>query len=151
MWNRQNIAARMLIWLAAFVVPAQGLPAASCGCVRGQACPSRPKSCCCSSETRAETTCCCRPTQPAGMSCCDKAEQECSCGSSCQCGNQFPITPTTPLENRVLRKVTDAITYQVGVGLGDSSKTSRERCSKPVAADAMAALDRCVCLCRFTL
>ncbi len=125
MWITQHVVARTFVWLAAMVIPVQGLPSVACGCTRvtpaiGAAVPSQaccsatyqptPTRCPCtgakicrcgksSSCKRQVHTCC--SARPEQHSCCSVGscscsdEGTCSCGANCQCGKKS--TPPKPV------------------------------------------------------
>ena len=155
----RNINVRTLIWLTAILVPVQGLPAGSCGCTGGKTCCKEEQSisCCCSAEkVRAGTCCCGQVRAEASHSCfCNSRsgqDSTCECGINCQCGktkHQVPATP--PAETNQAEKVaSDSLTTCCVATTCKPQTTQRHEYTSTVV-DAIAALDRCASLCRFTL
>lgn len=159
MWITRTLTARTLIWLAAIAVPVQGLWAASCGCSSSKAScqEERSKRCCCSvDKLRAGRCCAARRQATASHSCCSKSESgnesTCSCGIRCQCGktnDQKPATP--PAENTTAEKVSSDSTTSLSVETVVPMQFTQRYAVTSFDADSLAALDRCVSLCRFTL
>lgn len=183
MWITNTITARMLICLAGFSIPLQGLPGASCAC-----CPqdlqSKGSDCCSTLELSdqglslqaATNTCCCtgastchcnegcsvqiqqescNRTQKSDESCCITSEMSsdpvCQCGPNCQCGQRkAPIIPVAPfpVENNPTEKLVD---NSISTELLSFDYQSQDPRRAQGAPSALAALDRCVSLCRFTL
>jgi hypothetical protein len=173
MWTTNSIAARTLIWLAAITIPVQGMPSRSCGCARSKICcqkDGRSKGCCCSAEKVREGRCCCADKQATSTgSCCSASRHKaalrsccctarggqdstCNCGSNCQCGtNQQPRPATPPVENNTAEKMASDSIATVSVATVYQPQTTQRHNHTSTAADALAALDRCVSFCRFTL
>lgn len=195
MWFAQHFAARVLVWLAAAAIPAQGLPPVPCGCTKAvhRSIELTPSHCCCcarggASRTSAKGCCgkqragrcpctgaevchcgqacasrqptheCCR-AQRMGGTChcagirCHDGDCTCPCGPNCQCGkNNAPPEPAAPpVEHHSPERVlADAIAVASSVTVQYPPATLRhlDVCA---AADALAAVDRCVVLCRFTI
>lgn len=170
MWITKSIAARTLIWLAAITVPAQSLPAASCGCVGDASCCEQrstgqcrctgAKICRCgdASPCRKLANSCCGG-RVAKATCCSTdnsvafSEHTCNCGEDCQCGtSQEPKPATPPIENNnPTEQVTvdaTSVAFDVTVYFPQITKRHADAC---IGAVALAALNRCVSLCRFTL
>ena len=160
MWITRGITARTLIWIAAIIVPAQGLAAASCGCNGGTTCCKARQSqgCCCSAEKVREGRCCCaRREAESGHSCCSKAkgshDSGCRCGINCQCGKakqSQPATPTPPENNLAEKIVSDVATAVCVVADYQPPVIPRDN-EGVVQSDEFTAQDRCISLCRFTL
>lgn len=134
MWITQHIAARAFVWLAAVTIPLQGLPSVACGCSIGYT--SDLQSCC------------------SGVKVCRCGDNNCSCGTSCQCG-QDDNTPTEPAAPPIessspVRIIADSAATAFSAAIYQLSST-RRNASVGAEADASAALDRCVTLCRFTI
>ena len=159
MWILNQTAARALIWLAIISIPAQGLPASSCGCAGSDAgCKeSNEARCCCPAENvREERTCCARRKASRAHSCCIGSEREhgsgCTCGLSCQCGKGSQPEPAAPSSDRSTEEelAAAAVSVASAVVLYDqpSSPPKRSACAE---SQACTALGRCVFLCRFTI
>ena len=156
MFTTRTIATRTLIWLAAISVPVQGLPAAPCGCIGSKACSQSKESsgsCCSTNKARGGQRCCAGPQENAGHSCCSAGEKSgCQCGINCQCGatqNQAPAPP--PVEQSQTEKVLNDAFATVSIATVGHSRTTQHHGNTAADANASAALDRCVSLCRFTL
>ena len=170
MLTTTNLTARALIWLATLAIPAQGLQVTACGCGGDagdvQASPSEIPCCgkvdnalrssCCGAEAVEEKSCCCarKPDSPrnsASESCCSPGTT-CQCGAHCQCGTARAPAPTTPpVENTAAAKVTVYTTSAKStVAICPSQAAPRYDHSATVFV-SMAALERCISLCRFTL
>ena len=164
-----NIMARALIWLATLAIPAQGLQVRACGCdgvercqasesSRGWCCGAgeSSKSCCCQADIRDGNSSCCAKSrvskEHACCGSCNSPSPSCQCGTNCQCGKVKAPTPSTPPNEKTAAEKVTFDTVSV-----DSSKTfhpsqgSRRETPSVSAFAAMAALDRCISLCRFTL
>ncbi len=155
-----NTIARALVWLATLATAAQGLQVSICPCGDGTA-PVAGRSVCSSSETGSscccsatrEETCCGKGQSARDGSCCGAPRPVCRCGLNCQCGKvQQPApAPSPPAEHTDTDKVT-VHTISVDVLVHCWPPHAKERCSPRASpADAMAALDRCISLCRFVL
>lgn len=149
----RNIVARTLIWLAALTVPVQGLAAASCGCTGGKAHSEAKPSTgggCSTRKASDSPLCCGERRQDAGQSCCGNST--CQCGLSCRCGEtkqQQPVTP--PAEQNQSEKVANDSLATASIATACPTQTTRRHEDASADANALAALDRCVSLCRFTL
>jgi hypothetical protein len=162
MFSNKHMAARTLIWLAAFAIPVQGLPAASCGCTDSKACcggNEQRQRCCCSAEKVREGQCCCaRREAESGHTCCGQAKSShdsgCKCGINCQCGKakqSQPATPNPPENNSAEKTVCDAVSAVSVFAVVHQPPVLLHRNEGSVESDAFTAQDRCVSLCRFTL
>lgn len=159
MWIARDITARTLIWLAAISVPMQALPAPRCACIGAKSfCQEeRSQGCCCSAEKVHEGRCCCAGRQGApAHSCCGKARSgpnlACKCGFNCQCPKTKQSKPATPpVGNNQTEKMARKSLTTVSLATVDLSQTTQRRKEPSAVADALAALDRCVSLCRFML
>lgn len=165
MLTTANITARALIWLATLAIPAQGLQVNTCGCggnERSQT--SESARSCCSSAGEVSDGCCCAPIEPAccsqredssEQSCCGSSTtsgSSCQCGSDCQCGKVKAPTPVTPpAENTAPEKVTIDTASVHSTTTLCPPQTSQRQTTAASAFDAIAAIDRCISLCRFTL
>ncbi|WP_339736078.1 hypothetical protein [uncultured Gimesia sp.] len=183
MWITNTITARMLICLAGFSIPLQGLPVASCACCpqdsqsKGTDCcgtldptdqvlsvQAATNACCCTGASichcndgcsvrkKQET---CNTTQKAEESCCISSEMfndpACQCGPNCHCGERKePVTPIapSPVESNSLEKLVDNSISTESLSADYQSQDLRRAHDAP---SALAALDLCVSLCRFTL
>lgn len=163
-----TITARTFIWLTAFLFPLQGLSSAPCRCANGKSCCSqKPTECC---RCTGAKICRCRESSPCRKvhhSCCsaDGVKQTCwgtetstigdasgcNCGMNCPCReNNQPAPATPPVENNhPSEKVTSETILIAPAPVVLSSLIKQPHDCLPL--DAMAALDRCVSLCRFTL
>ena len=155
----RDIVARMLVWLAVIALPAQGLPAGSCGCASCKTCceqqPSQ-NSCCSTRRTR-EARCCASRGHKSAHSCCSDAGEcgasACPCGATCDCGktdrqdrSTLPVENTYPTKNvpgDVLTTISSASSYQL--------PDTRLQQLAPGDSKTPVALDRCISFCRFTL
>lgn len=164
-------AARTLIWLAAMTLPFQGLSVASCGCDRANCCQNdeQPGGCCCSTDQVHEERCCCAGNRAASTeSCCAAVGQHpvsrcccqshggqgtaCRCGPDCQCGKSGQPTPTVPpAESKSPDKVVNGLVSAAAVATVSRPQITRQHHDPSPASNALAALDRCISLCRFTL
>ena len=157
----RNIAVRSLIWLAALAVPVQGLPAANCGCASG-------KKCCQGYEQSAGCSCCKAKGQVAPCCCTakravvDRSERchatssldspACNCGVDCQCGqDQQPEPVAPPVENESSQKIVGEIAAAVSPATSCQPDCPHRQHDASIQADSLTSLDRCACLCRFTL
>ncbi len=159
MWVTETIIARALICLAVFMLPAQGLPSASCGCASDEACcqQSQFKTCCCSAKKVSEGQCCCsnRAYRPA-HSCCGKTRiptNDCKCGLNCQCQSTSqpkPVAPPVESNTQTKKAPGEPLTTRTVATIIEQNDT---RCPTALVSEGryLAALERCVCLCRFTL
>ena len=163
MLTTANFIARSLIWMAVIAIPAQGMQVSTCGCGEGNVASSAnggsspcchsaaPKSggCCCIAEP---ATCCGDSTTSADAPCCSSDSSSCQCGINCQCGKVKAPTPTRPpVENTGPEKVSiDSLSVDSQVYFCPLHSDERHTSATP-SAGVMAALDRCISLCRFTL
>lgn len=165
MSTARNFTARMLIWLAAFMLPVQGLLGATCGCGDASSCGSS-RGCCCSADDVREGTCCCAGKQDnTGHSCCSAANETtlvgsdccgagtaCTCGPGCHCGQPPQSSPSTPpVENDTAEKAGSESTVTPSVAIIVVPRVERHDYDGLRNASTLAAVDRCVSLCRFTL
>lgn len=160
MWITRNIIARTLIWLAAITLPVQSLPAMSCGCDSGRNCCTggKSKKCGCSAKrVRESRSCCAAPRDKTARSCCSKAKAcqklHCTCGTSCQCcKGQLPKPVTPPSEDNATQKVTSdsSLTISPLATVFEPEARQRPR-DVTFGPDCLAALERCISLCRFAL
>jgi hypothetical protein len=130
-----NKIARTLIWLAIFMT-VQGLPLTACGCVSSDTKLLSGGYCCCCDVDKRHTS----------RSC----QQMCRCGSGCQCVLHSESTPF-PLQSSVdIAREHSSNAPVGGVVLGTPCQSIRfdnaSNSRVPVAAVA-----RCVFLCRFNL
>lgn len=157
----QRIAARALIWLTAISVPAQSLPAASCGCARENAAccrASKSPQCCCAAEKVRERRCCCaRQAVASQRSCCCEASSGaaslCQCGAHCQCRKTQAPPAAPPVENErciAEKLVKDAASAAPIVSALRFPLVLPSR-DRPISSSPLTALDRCVSLGRLTL
>lgn len=159
MWILNQTAARALIWVAIISIPAQGLPASSCGCAGSDAgCKaSNEAGCCCAAENvREERTCCARRKASRTHSCCIGSEREhgsgCTCGLNCQCGKGPKQEPTAPSSDRSTEQELAAAAVSVAFVMVPCNQPSAPpRLSACAETRACTALGRCVFLCRFTI
>jgi hypothetical protein len=159
MWINKALVARTLIWLAAIAVPAQWLPAASCGCASSNNCCQKDgqSKCCCSPEKVKQGRCCCtRGRTAAANSCCGKTERDkvssCTCGDNCMCGKTEtpkPIIPPTE-SNSAVKVAGDSLSLVSLATVYEPQVSSRHN-DKAFDAGHFAALELCISLCRFTL
>ena len=113
-------------------------------CGESSRCRKQPKSCC--AGRVAKGTCC------AANDSVTFGASACKCGVNCQCNtSKEPKPDTPPVENNSSRKVAGESNSTVSVGTVYQPQTTWRHNVAFVEADALAALDRCVSLCRFTL
>ncbi len=169
MWTFHNIAARTLIWLTAFVTPVQGLATTSCGCSGSRSClqKTEPSPCCCCSAGKIrEGRCCCAGNPPAsvGTRCSgsrqgaasrrgfSQPDSACSCGATCRCGNaKQPTQSVPPVEDNTTEKLANDSVSATPFATATQPQVTRRPEDTSSALDALAAVDRCVSLCRFAL
>lgn len=169
MWNLRNITARTLIWLAAIALPVQTLPAASCGCSGSTTSCNKAEGtsgCCCSQEKVRQGRCCCSRKLAASRGsccsgnrqvtttgyCCSQGESGCTCGVTCRCGTTKQPTPAAPpVENNSSDSLAYVSHSASPAATADQPKATRRQDDSSSVSDALAALDRCVSLCRFVL
>ena len=154
-----NSAARTLIWLAAMTLPVQGLSAVPSGCTSRSCCQkNEPSAGCCAVEKVVEGHRCCNDKRatPAkscctGKSCCP-CGSHCTCGPYCECGKaKRPMPATPPVENKRPEQVTNDL-----VSTGSIATVYQPQVTYPCddassESGHLAALDRCISLCRFML
>ncbi|MCA9087995.1 MAG: hypothetical protein KDA90_05095 [Planctomycetaceae bacterium] len=135
------IAAKLLIWLAAMSVPVQGMPVGTCGCTTSRTG--------CSVGESGEHSCC-----SSGNSCCGRGEQ-CTCGADCQCGKQQHQKPIAPAPVEDSQSVEKLLTTTAAAANAVVTISIRHCSAGFPQADyelnAVAALDRCLSLCRLTI
>lgn len=163
-----NIIARTLIWLAAITLPVQAIPAASCGCTsstnwenaeRTASCScSEAKvlqgTCCCSRKASVPRASCCSNNRPANTTrcCCNQTDSGCNCGMTCQCGKGKQPTPAAPpVENHSSDSLACDSLLVSPIATPNQPHVTRRQDDSSSVSDALAALDRCVSLCRFTI
>ncbi len=160
-----NIMARVLIWLATLATSAQGLQAATCGCGGGESTCQTTASAsagCCQAETPVEPACCCAAEQAAARSTGDRpscfghgdsASSPCQCGLECRCKQvRAPAPATPPNENRTAEKVgVDAASAFSTITIWLPPAIFQQHTHATTVTCGVAALDRCISLCRFTL
>jgi hypothetical protein len=159
MWTTKYFAIRCLIWLAALALPVQGFTAADCGCASTKnCCQGQSTACCCSRAKVQMGPCCCTGNRTAdnGSSCCNATSNSgssaCNCGGNCQCGqDQQPTPATPPVENESSQKTTGEIASAVCVATSYQLDCLQRQHGTSVQTDSLTSLDRCACLCRFTL
>ena len=181
MWITKYTAARTLVWLAAIAMPLQSSPAAACGCTNSDApacevggaltgsaessvgrCPCTGAEVCRCGESspchESSRSCCSKQNAAPSCcqdSCCSKGSSgSCPCGANCQCGKsdapEAPRTPPTENNNSSERIVADILSVGLFAGIY-SPDTTGQHFNISTDAAALAALDRCVVLCRFTI
>ena len=172
MLSSKSKTCRALVWAVVLLMPMQSLPAATCGCASSKSCckkDERSSDCCCSATKVRKGQCCCARKRAATThssccsqearretSCCGTVKSEqgsgCNCGSNCQCGKgQQPRPTTPPVENNTTEKLANDSISTVSVATVYQPRTTQRHNDTSTAADALAALDRCASLCRFTL
>ena len=161
MWTTKYIAVRSLIWLAALAVPIQGLPAADCGCASSKKCCQgyeQSAGCCCSEVKVREGRCCCSGKRVvAERSCCCQVgitpdSSGCNCGSNCPCDQEHQPEPATPpVENEPSQKVVGEMASAISAPTTYQPDRPQSQHDASLEADFHSSLDRCACLCRFTL
>ena len=148
MWKNNSIILRSLIWLTTLMMPIHGLlakcsvlhnsPTNGCECRR----TAEDGSGCCSNE-KLRMSCCSTPSRGA-----------CECGANCRCGQENPSIPMAPLptEDHPTVKVANAL---AGSGaftvVARPPQPSQRPGSTSSTTSGLAATERCVSLCRFTL
>jgi len=167
MYFTQPITTRLIAWLAAIAIPFQGLPAASCGCVRtsgaAESCCSQPSTgqCPCTGAAVCrcgESSSCCQP-EPSCCSGDSTSESSCQCGTGCQCGDncqcgksKVPTKPAAPpAENSSPERIATDSTSAATVSAVFLPAFSRQHLELSAGAIALTAHDSCARLCRFTL
>ncbi len=124
-----------------------------CPCTGAKVCRCGETSSChkqahaCSSGQCAKASCC------SGCCCSPTRDGTCPCGANCHCGkNNAPTAPATPpVERNSPERIVAssvAVTSLAMVSISDSSRQYLDFCSE---GSALAASERCVLLCRFTL
>lgn len=160
MSTTKQIATRTLIWLAAILIPLQGIPAPACGCFASNECSqssTQIRSCCCSEEAVSQGQCCCSrreagATHPccSGVSSGQDSTSQVAC--NCQCGKTNQDIPATPpVENNQLEKVLTDAPVVSSLGTTYQPKATSQQGVVSSVATPLAALDRCISLCRFSL
>jgi hypothetical protein len=159
MWFTRHIAGRTLLWLAAIGVPVNGLQAVSPGCSASGACTAQSqhaRTCACSAQPERSDSCCAaRRKQSENHSCCgktqDTSDTPCKCGIGCRCGKDEQQAPTAPPveNNRPTEKVASACT-SVAAPFKTHLSSAKWCQASSCFLEALAALDRCAHLCRFT-
>lgn len=155
MLSLKNTIRQAFVWVVVLMIPVQSLPAATCACGPSSSCCSESasgESSCCSAEKQVGTTDSCCSTTP----CCSTTENGsssgCQCGIHCQCGQDEQPSPSTPpVESNAAEKLANASLWTVSVTILYQPHVTQRRNDSSAAADSLAALDRCVSLCRFTL
>ena len=175
MRTANRAAARMLIWLAAFATPLQGLSPVAGACTRtaslsccgsdlvnARRCPCTGAEVCrcgqSSSSRESSHSCCSRQNavSSSGNCCCCASgrDKTCPCGTNCQCGkSDAPQPPATlPAANandseRIIASATSSVSF-AGSCRPDAAQQHTDVSAETVA---LRALDRCVVLCRFAL
>jgi hypothetical protein len=201
MWITQQITARIFVWLAAVVIPFQGVPSTTCGCTTAgvrshetnvtQSCcdsslatPGKTSASCCSqkrigrccctgakvcrcgegSPCRRQSRACCS-VQATNGSCCSGSDSvarqkagcqcgaDCPCGANCQCGKpNAPSEPAAPpVENSSPERIVASSAAVASLATVCQPSTTRQHLDRCAKADALAAVDRCITLCRFTI
>lgn len=114
-----------------------------CRCGDKNPCRERAHACC---TERATTHSCCSSCDTAG-------ESACPCGINCQCGqSKEPSKPAAPpVENNTAEKVASDSVSTVSLATVVQPPIARRTLDSSAMTDALAALDRCATLCRFTL
>ena len=159
MWITETIAPRTLVCLAVIMLPAQCLPATSCGCASGKsACQQvRSDECCCPKKKVGEGRCCSAARSNESVhSCCGKTRIQaaaCKCGLNCRCHSTRQPNPVSPpVETNSQPQKVGGERLATGT-VATVVEQNGVRCPKAFVADVscLAALDRCVSLCRFIL
>lgn len=117
-----------------------------CRCGDASPCREKAQSCCAGRAATKTSTCC---------SSCDTAGKPvCQCGTNCQCSvNKEPVEPATPppVESNSTEKVASDSVSTVSLATAYQAPSARRTRDASHLTDALAALDRCATLCRFTL
>ena len=159
MWFTNGITARTVIWLAAITTLLQTLPTAACGCTGGEvACRAvRSNGCCCAAEQVLEGHARCTPRPTTGKRlCCNRSPSgqgsNCPCGLNCDCGKANEPKPAAPPtgSNQIDRLASNSL-QTVAIVTVDFAQAMQRHQDVFAGATALAALDRCISLCRFTL
>ena len=161
-----NLPTHALIWLTAILSSVQGLPvSASSGCGPGrsgclceQANKKQPPAAvtsqnCCRPKKR---TRCCASKIIQRKSCCSTTKTNpkstCSCNVSCACKQgqkQAPALP--PSRNQQTKQIISQSASTLSVSIPIAPTCSSQDGIVSSLDDALASLDRCAFLCRFTL
>jgi len=156
MWTTHNIAARTLIWLAVIAVPVQSLQASTCECSNGErCCREEQKVGVCSLSFKAHGHSCCGHGDMTTVtkSCCSKLrnghDSPCNCGVNCQCGKSRPSKPIAPAVEISASEI--AVNDTLSTESIRRPQDARVHCVTSAAGDALADLNVCISLCRFTL
>lgn len=124
--------------------PCRRTGAKICRCKDTSPCRAKARTCC--GGKTATKTCC---------SSCDTAGKPvCQCGTNCRCSvNNEPVEPATPLpvENNSAEKVASDSVSTVSLATVYQAPSAPRTRDASHLTDALAALDRCATLCRFTL
>lgn len=167
----RQIAAKCMLWLAAVLVPMQGLPAAGSTCACSLAAenaaalgddknaPAAETSDRCGNRKAGESPACCETRAsccPTKRCCCHSGAKgcqgSCPCGASCHCGEpRTPKPPVPPMGSQTIGKALVEAIVASSHGSVFPLETQLPLPCHPVefcAADT--ALSRCILLCRFT-
>jgi hypothetical protein len=156
-YRPKHFAGRLLVWLAAVLVPLQSLPAAACCCAsasqQGSGAEQRqgPSDLCCLTARS-----CCDGTRADSHSCCKTTHQvpsKCSCRTSgvCSCPpHNSSSDPQAPPEGgRQVVHIAAQPLAAVSWCLDDSRVSTSP--SYGAWSSACSGFERCIVLCRFTL
>ena len=115
-----------------------------CRCGQSSLCHKPSHSCC--AGHRAKASCC--------SDCCGSngTHGTCPCGEDCQCGkNDTPKTPATPpVEPNSPERIVADSAMAISSAVVYQRSALRQHVDFCMEIDSLAALDRCVILCRFT-
>lgn len=156
MWTTHNFAARTLIWLAVIAIPMQSLPASTCECSKDERCCQdklQSGGCCLSSKAHGHRRCGDEDATLVTKTCCGNHrighDSPCKCGVNCQCSKSRPSKPIAPaVEKNATKNVVNETVSMVAVHCPGAVRGFYETSA---AGDALAGLNVCISLCRFTL
>lgn len=117
-------------------------------CRCGDTSPCRQKTqSCCAGRSEARTSSCCSSRATVG-------KPVCLCGTNCRCSmNKEPVEPAAPLpvENASVEKVANDSVSTVSLASVCQRPAARRTHDASSVTDALAVLDYCTTLCRFTI
>lgn len=156
MFKGNRFAARLLIGASVVAIALQNLVTLSCGCQATACCPSSGemvRGC-----AAKQAACCCAARSVAGAEdgCCGaraKTANACQCGIQCRCRKPLQQPTAPPSQQRASEKPESTLLDRVDDSLvcHPPHQGACRVVGQAVAASGVAALDRCIALCRLTL